>query len=788
MTHYTSIGLRHIIDLLNHAGNWYGDKRWPYDRLEPVWQVTLSVPGESQVTQFANPRFWRLYRGLSVGPYVLQTALMALESWLLEIGEHEGLDLELLLLGLIRESNNVAVTAVVASVCNAYPEKGKRAALTLLSSQDLIDMDRGRIVSESGSSFIASLPPNSAEERVWNEERNKSAALPHRRHDLENLAIKLQLGEQRDAVWEILDRHRAALPPVEEQSDEHRLWRLALHRMDVRGFRPIETHPDSGVRESKPQDSLPERRLVYYGPGAIEEDVQEIVDRHAPIWNRHETDLGLLLWGRSMWERDEPSHVDATIWKTRLSEAQERDREAEEFTRGGPGFVAAVCVRDHWDELPPQDREWCVTRLIKEIDRDVPPALGFMEPDRAAAYVLPHVLSQTPPRDSDPRLREALARALTHSSQEVVAHAAEGIGFYLQGEWQDFAMRCVGAVARQAGLIAELEVAEEAKPYHERRRGSNLIKHGDSEVRASIEGGKLNAEFELTNLNLNGRPGRLAARYILQILGYYPHADTALAFHRRLLEFLGERWAAERRDRGLRYDRDYEFESESSKRVGRFVLKLRRPDALTICEPLLAAVDEHPDKVAHFIEHLALSEDQAESETPFWEIWQAFADRLCEASWVKKLDSRHAMGVELLNKIFLSLPWKEGVRHWRRLEGQASRIDTLAKRLPVSAALLRAYCRFLYHIGEQSLPNAFILIADLLGAGNTAEMLAADGTVFYLESLLRKNVYGEPLRLKEKPRIRTAVLHILDDLIEAGSSAAFRMRDDFVTPVVRRAA
>ena len=51
-----------------------------------------------------------------------------------------------------------------------------------------------------------------------------------------------------------------------------------------------------------------------------------------------------------------------------------------------------------------------------------------------------------------------------------------------------------------------------------------------------------------------------------------------------------------------------------------------------------------------------------------------------------------------------------------------------------------------------------------------------------LEVLLRQHVYGRPLELKRQRRIRDAVLYLLDILVEQGSSASFRMRDDFVTP------
>lgn len=39
-----------------------------------------------------------------------------------------------------------------------------------------------------------------------------------------------------------------------------------------------------------------------------------------------------------------------------------------------------------------------------------------------------------------------------------------------------------------------------------------------------------------------------------------------------------------------------------------------------------------------------------------------------------------------------------------------------------------------------------------------------------------------PLELKRDSGLREAILYTLDVLVERGSSAAFKMRDDFVTP------
>jgi hypothetical protein len=97
--------------------------------------------------------------------------------------------------------------------------------------------------------------------------------------------------------------------------------------------------------------------------------------------------------------------------------------------------------------------------------------------------------------------------------------------------------------------------------------------------------------------------------------------------------------------------------------------------------------------------------------------------------------------------------------------------------------VLDNYVRFLYHIGEQSLPMSFQRIANRMQAGDTESMVCTENTVFMLETLLRRHVYGRPMELKKDRELRESVLYLLDTLVEAGSSGAYRMRDDFVTPV-----
>ena len=137
----------------------------------------------------------------------------------------------------------------------------------------------------------------------------------------------------------------------------------------------------------------------------------------------------------------------------------------------------------------------------------------------------------------------------------------------------------------------------------------------------------------------------------------------------------------------------------------------------------------------------------------------------------------------MLSALFLGIHWKDSVRHWRGLEGHAHQVHDLFGALAPSPTVLEKYLGFLYHVGEQSLPEAFIRVAARLKSGEPQYLLSKANSIFLLEVLLQRYVYARPLELKKRKDLREAILFLLDQLVEAGSSAAFRMRDDFVTPV-----
>ena len=230
--------LAFFIEVFDHSADWYAHPRLP-EPLEEAWEVDLAFADGSVRKQWTNRRLWGLYRGISVGPHPLHSMLMALETWLLEVGDREPQYLDSILVDILRRTSNAAVAAVVASAAIAHASIAGEALLVLLSVRDYVLEDRMRMASEHATAIMAGLSGR-AEDRIYELDREQANARPHRRFDLEAAILHLQLGPLASRVQALIDQHLAALPPREEQNEEHQVWRLALHRMDLRKHTTVE--------------------------------------------------------------------------------------------------------------------------------------------------------------------------------------------------------------------------------------------------------------------------------------------------------------------------------------------------------------------------------------------------------------------------------------------------------------------------------------------------------------------------------------------------------------------
>ncbi len=339
------------------------------------------------------------------------------------------------------------------------------------------------------------------------------------------------------------------------------------------------------------------------------------------------------------------------------------------------------------------------------------------------------------------------------------------------------------AIALQASRIDELWENRDRERRWQPSEAETLFSEVAQDVRQRFGEPGAIAEDTYATLDIEGRDSREANARILTIFSSAPGEPASVAAFERGSRALVSEWDNGNNDRSRNHKRDFESEQATKDRIQRFAMRASRADAERVLRPVVDATDRHPDEVDDIVRGMTFLQDQNPNTAQYWFVWGLFADAVKRARWLAWLGREHPTGDGMLAAIFMTYGWKQNVRHWTSLEGYAHQVDALFEALPHVAVVLECYLAFLYHIGAHSLPQAFIRVSDALQQGKAHEMLAKSNTVFMLEVLVQRHVYGRPLELKRDRTLREAVLYLLDLLVDRGSSAGFRMRDDFVTPV-----
>ena len=779
------IGIALVLKLANVAAERFAkiglDKRYG----DESRQVLVKLGNKKTCRQWGNPRLWMMHRQGMPGPDVLQSALMALEKRLLEAAK-AGEDISAIAQSLIEQSNNVMITSVVASVSMAYPDRLGETALIVLQAREFFGWDIARVVRDQhplSSAFGGMLP----KKEIYERERVESDKLPHRSRSLEWLALALQTGPLRDAVWRIIDGFKKALPSLKKQSDADKLWRLLLHRVDVRNFKP----------QPEPRDG----KIVFTAsePAA---DIRAVIAKDEPKLKAREEAASLLMWGISVFEGRDLDRHDPSRWREMLTAARQtvenpkdHDEERVFVYGGGPACVAAVCVRDHWGELSPVEQRWCREFLIAVVDADKDTTNGLlrvsitgpMEGSRPAAMVLP-LLFQDADQSIRQQVRKTIANALTHTNGEVREYAAAGVRQYLWQRDENLASASIAGLL----LLAQIERRTLARwkrlPWQTRGQFEDFVQPLFASVRERIVSAKPLPEEACVRLSLSDWSSCEVLLLILNILAEERSKAIAHRFYTLAAKALVHAWDCEHRDqRRHQYGehRHYEAEWKVKQQYARFLVECTPSDALSLWEPIASAVANHPKEVSEVFERVILTEDQAQRLEAFWSLWKRTAQGLLNVpERDERLFGRYSDLPRLGSVLLLDhISWKEDAKDWKPLHGHEADIRDFFKEIGKCPEICRSFIRLLDSIGGTVLlPDGLVWLDERLQEAKADEMINDRNSLFLLARILSPLVYARTGELRRSPSLRAATLRILDAMVKAGSSAAFRMREFLISP------
>lgn len=779
LAHHPWTGVKFIVELCNSAADTFArsvDKTWHEQadahegRSTRIPIVELCLPGGTTVKQFADPQLWLAYRGHSAVPYVLQSALMALENWLVNLAEQPSDDarkgLQRVFDFVLRHSNSVLTTAVLASVATGFPDQLGTAALPLLGSPLLHSFDRARFVHELGAGEENWFALNSdAFSEYYAQERRTAALRPWRKETLEHLLVRLQISEHSTEAFAVVETLRA------EALDEG--TRFLIHRVDVRQW---ETQADE------------RKGTVMLTAPALAPDLAEIQKQHEqnqqPFWRL----TRLMVWATKRFKHESPDNASFASWRDALTEAVDlynsRPDAPLALDRGWI-LAAAVFLRDYAQELTPDEAHWCAdvvaTVVLEGADDEASVVSERVDTDGmfAAASVLPIVLDWCETEEDRQVVRKVIVRALTHGSGGVRFAAAQGIREQLWTRDPGFARACLAgsllfARERRAFLTdarwsrAWTDDERHAATEEWRRRKNSLH---DAWISAAIP-----SEFERPSLNTHAADAVLVPAFMIPDSSTNPEY-VQLIIDTIVLFFAPDR-AEEHNDNETAIHVDHR--SKFAERLAAYVVSLADASCPGLVDILRSACERAPTLVHSFLLQVALLTEQTSAEA-YWRVCSALAPAVIDlARLLQGHEDAHDLRsrVELVRSfIFVNTPWQplDFKRPFIPM-GAPSLLD-FARQAGGNRDVFQGLAGLMYHFPMSFLAEGLLVLADWQRHAGAPALTG--NTTFYLELSLQRFLrrdHSEPL-----PRAAfDACLLLLTKLVESASARSYYLREQLV--------
>jgi hypothetical protein len=358
LTNQTQHGLGLVVDIINHATNNYilnliKNKTDQYSRSfmrnDDYEEVVITLDNGKKITQYGNYVLYQMYRGTGQAtPYLLQSVLMALEKYLLELAasndskKHDFLRLYFDF--LLETSNSIAITAVLVSVTLAYPEAVGDRIFTLMAIKEIYSWDISRMASERDSMYIGG--GTAPYDKYYQKERQESNQLSHRKKIFERLVIEIVFSKllYRERFFIILDNFYSNL----DKSDS--AWKLKLNKIDIRKFEVKERVKFDDKFGFIIEPKLDEDVIKELEPFKQEQDKVADINKysHWAFFN--------------IFEKKDLSNNDYKEWVKAYKASRKalKDGHYGFYTQHFPSAIAYVGIRYHLPELKKTEKAWCV--------------------------------------------------------------------------------------------------------------------------------------------------------------------------------------------------------------------------------------------------------------------------------------------------------------------------------------------------------------------------------------------------------------------------------------------
>lgn len=762
-----------IIKLTNHSVETYANS----DRGKYGEDIVLFIEG-TEYKQHIDCLLWNLYRGVSGGPDILQSIHMALEKWLLELAEEDdGKLIEAICKDLLKKSVSASITAVVASVILAHPNKTYNLAAVLFKVPQLFIYDTRRFVADQTIRSLYSIGYGYDAKDYLRDERLKTCEDDFRKQSLENVALNYQLvsyddetifEQRRNAVWGILDEHYANLPPEQDQNEFDRTWRTYLARMDSR---KMELRIES-------QDG--EKTIVSLNP-SIDPKLKEHNEKILTLLDDQNRFISLKMWAESRFRNEQETYmkydqynrdIERVVFETKevLAELQnECDDTFDLFYKNLPAYSCSVLIRDYSDTLSQIDGNFCkdvIMSYVSEFSKNKR-AYQIGDGSEPAISTLPVIMEKYP--DLRNSIKDTLLKMLLHESS-----LTEFVKKSIQSRLWDISPDDASSV-----LIAYAIIDDGYEKYRRSEYEKRLSNHSYSSSYVSIEefwdtNTELNSRFEkneltFTDIDVEGCNHRTLISTI-ELLPIKIDDDNLRTYFVSTITTLAK---------GFYDDRN----SDDHTRIHRLVDKIcpmvlfaDRQDTLSYITPFIEHFQFSANSYQLFSQ-LITDEDRYPHYENFWYIWDLFFEKISDLGG--SID-RNRNASETVKYYLLAHPyWNPGTTEWHSIRGKEKLFyDRVVSKMGHASVVLYSIAKVLNDVGSQFALDGVTWLSSMIIANKYIELERY--TIEYIEKFIRRFILIKRQNVKRDKVLRDKVICILDFLFEKGSIIGFLLREDIL--------
>lgn len=740
--------------------------------------VALHI-GHETIPQYFSSSLWNMYRGTSspVIPSLLQSIHMALERYLLDLGKIiQAETLKDLLLDILKNTHSASITAVICSVVLAYPDKLYEVAKVLFNTIELFHADLFRWQNEYSAKQLYAIGYGLDKKKdiLYADERLKTCEDGHRNRHLESLFLNYQyfgvagLTEQQNnkflkELYHIIDNYKA--DPAIKQS-----YGMLIARMDRRNLQVILSDRKNGTLE------------IEFQPKEIDAELKRKREITAKEYDDYFKYTSLRIWGDFITNTQnvEKSPAFESFDKSPLLALEKTKELVDELNNGRntlnnldytiPPFVCSKLMVLYRDMLSPDDKQFCKAIIDATIHSLFSGHYQYQIGDglEASIHAVPALIETFPGEDYiTPLVLALLDETPIGNYKRICDYVTDSLA---KAHLWDTAPQSAKAV-----LFGYLNAKQHYdKIVRDRVAGYKPRRLSPNEVISILKKKQIRSRFNPDSVT---RIGICGMEKVLLLLPSNTQDRLHLSITQRMLPSLASTLS----------DNDHELDSRVSPSIdlhifrwmARFLLFRNDEDLETYLNPFTNNIVLSRES-SWFISELVFAEDELRMHDTFWRIWRAL---LAPISKLYCNNPRNNAPTELLTNYLLAWPWwKDGIHQWHSLtSSDLSFYDEVSIKMSSVPATLYSIAKVLNNIGYNFVSEGIQWLYNIMSTypelvlGNLQST-----TLYYLESMMRRYIYGNRFAIKIDSQLKNKVLIILSFMVERGSAHGYQLRESIL--------